>query len=294
MNNIVLGKYVPYNTFLHRLDPRTKIISLIIFVVAIFMNYGSYVNNFIINGVGLILVIVLLLVSKISIKSIFSSLKMLWFTILFLFLINIFIPNGNYSYVLFSINSYNFYLESIFQAIKIILRIVIMILISLILTSTTKPTDLSYAFEWYLTPFKYVKLPVSEIAMIISLALRFIPTILEDAIRIKNAQSSRGIDFEHGSLKEKFKGITSLIVPLLISSLSRSDDLAFALSARGYIPGEKQTRYRILNFKYTDLLSFLTLILFCSLLFTLAYFQLDILKYLFNFENSITILGAKA
>ena len=127
----------------------------------------------------------------------------------------------------------------------------------MILTATTKPLELTYALEWYLTPLKIVKFPAHEVAMTISIALRFIPTILSEVERIMKAQSSRGVDFKHGKISSRFKAIISLIIPLFISAFQRSEELADAMEARGYDPKQKRTRYRKLSFHFSDIFVFL-------------------------------------
>lgn len=291
METAILGKYVPRNTIIHKVDPRVKLFLMIVLMVAVFLSYGSYVSTLIVDGLILVLILSILLLSKIQIRQIFSSLKVLWLTMILLFIINIFIPNGNYSFALCNWNGFSIYLESIFQSIKIIVRIAMMILLTLILTATTKTTDISYAFEWYLSPLKLIKIPVSIFAMIISLTLRFIPTILEETARLKKAQESRGVDFEHGKLSRKLRAMFSLLIPLLISSLSRSNELAEALTVRGYIPNAKRTRYEILRFSYLDIIALLTICLVSAGFFILSYYQFDLLKVIFNFQNEITVLG---
>jgi energy-coupling factor transport system permease protein len=140
-----------------------------------------------------------------------------------------------------------------------------MIMLSLILTATTKPLDLTAALEWYLAPLKLLGFPTHVVAMTITLALRFIPTILEDVERIMKAQASRGVDFEHGRLPEKFRAIVSLIVPLFVSSFIRSDELANAMECRGYDPMVKRTRYRKLRFGGRDAASALFAMAFLAL-----------------------------
>ena len=162
----------------------------------------------------------------------------LWIMIIILLLINVLVPPIGASKVAFSIGSFNIFWESILQSAKIILRLVMMISLTLILTATTKPLDLTYALEWYMYPLKLIKFPTHEIAMTISIALRFIPTLLDETMRIMNAQASRGVDFEHGKIKEKIKAILSLIVPLFMSAFQRSEELANAMEARGYNPRE--------------------------------------------------------
>ena len=131
-----------------------------------------------------------------------------------------------------------------------------MIELTMILTSTTKPLDLTYALEWYMTPLKVIKFPAHEVAMVISIALRFIPTLLDETTRIMKAQESRGVDFKHGKFSARLKAIVSLIIPLFISAFQRSEELADSMEARGYDPSAQRTRYRILKFHWKDLFSF--------------------------------------
>ncbi len=145
--------------------------------------------------------------------------------------------------------------QALFQTIKIVFRLVNMFALTLILTSTTKPLELTNALEWFLTPFKVFKLPVHEISMTLSLALRFIPTLLDESNRILKAQASRGVDFERGGVIAKFKAIISLIVPLFVSAFQRSEELSNAMEARGYNPRGKRTKYNKLTWHVRDVVS---------------------------------------
>ena len=136
-----------------------------------------------------------------------------------------------------------------------------MVALTMILTSTTSPLDITYAFEWYLTPLKLIKFPTQVISMTISLSLRFIPTLLEEAQRIMRAQKSRGVDYNRGVISKKIKSITTLVIPLLVSCFSRSEELALAMDARGYDPYATRTRYRVLKFGLKDVFSLLFMIL---------------------------------
>ena len=184
--------------------------------------------------------------------------------IIILLLINVLIPPLGASRIAFSIGSYNIFWESILQSAKIILRLVMMVALTMILTATTKPLDLTYALEWYMTPLRLIRFPTHEIAMTISIALRFIPTLLDETMRIMNAQASRGVDFEHGKLKEKIKAILSLIVPLFMSAFQRSEELANAMEARGYNPRAKRTRYRNLHWGVGDTFSLFFVTILCA------------------------------
>lgn len=278
-NSISLGRYAPYKTIIHRMDSRSKILCLILLIVAVFFGYSTWALTFLMGFIILIVSVVLLFVSKTSIKSLFLSLKYMWFMIIFLLLINILIPPTGENTEAFHMWDFVVYWESIFQSIKIILRLIIMIALTMILTSTTKPLDLANGFEWFLTPLKIVKFPVAEVSMTISIALRFIPTLLDETGRIMKAQESRGIDFAHGGLKSKFKGIIALIVPLFVSAFQRSEELANAMEARGYDPRGKRTRYRELNWKLRDTIALIIIILFtawviCTSVIPLDYFSM--------------------
>ena len=257
MNSITLGRYTPYNSFLHRMDPRNKIFCLIALMVAVFISYSTWELTFIIGGILAAFTLVLLLISHISFRQLFGSLRAMWFIVIVLLLINALVPPRGAEAIAFSIGTFNIYWDAILQSLKIVLRLVLMISLSMILTATTKPLELTYALEWYLAPLKVIKFPAHEVAMTISIALRFIPTILGEVERIMKAQSSRGVDFKHGKLSSRFKAIISLIIPLFISAFQRSEELADAMEARGYDPKQKRTRYRKLHFHISDLFSFL-------------------------------------
>ena len=271
MNNISLGRYVPYNTLIHKLDQRTKLLSMILLMVVIFFSYGSTWTNLIIYGGLGIIIFILMKISKIKLRQVLKQLKMMWFMMLFLFIINlftiktslpIFIPGVGEidSFTIPGIN-WTIYISAIINSIYIFVRLVLMITLTLILTSTTKPMDLTYALEWMMYPLKVVRFPVHEVAMMISLALRFIPTLLDETDRIMKAQASRGVDFQDGKIKEKVGAIVSLIIPLFVSAFQRSDELANAMEARGYDPSKKRSKYRLLKWKNRDTLSFLFVIL---------------------------------
>lgn len=292
MTNI-FGKYRNYNTFIHRIDPRIKICGLIIIMVACFLPYGNLMNSIFILGILAILIILLMIASKCSFIDFFKSLKVMWFMAIFLLIINVFIPNNTYTHsmIIFP-NGYTIYYEGLLNTFMVLFRLILMISLTLILTSTTTPMDITYGFEWFMHPLKYIKFPVSAIAMTLSLALRFIPTLLEEANRIMKAQKSRGVDYDRGFISKKIKSIITLIVPLLVSCFSISDDLTLAMDARGYDPYGKRSRYRVLKFTHIDLYSII------SLLIVLAFFvfiscivgiqHVDILSFVFGIPSGVT------
>lgn len=257
MKNITLGRYAQYDSFIHRMDPRNKIFCLIALMIAIFYQYSSWEVTFIIGGILFVFIFALLIISHVSFRQIFGSLKSMWFIIILLLVINILVKPVGAEMIAFQIKNFIVYWESIFQSLKIILRLVLMISLTMILTATTKPLDLTYALEWYLTPFKLIKFPAHEVAMTISIALRFIPTLLDETYRIMKAQESRGVDFKHGKISTRLRAIVSLIVPLFISAFQRSEELADAMEARGYDPKAKRTHYRKLRFHVRDIFAFI-------------------------------------
>lgn len=280
MASFAIGRYVPYNSFLHKLDARTKIAVTILLMVALFMDYPTWSMRALMGGILFIVLSIFLYVSKMKISSILSSLKSMWFMVIFLLIIYILVPKENNTLgVAFSINGFVVYYDSFAEAARIIMRLVMMIMITMILTATTRPLDLTFALEWYMYPLRVFHFPVSEIAMMLSIALRFIPTLLDDADRIMKAQSSRGVDFKHGKLKEKIVGITSLIIPLFVSSFIRSDELASAMECRGYDPREKRSRYRVYKFYFGDILSIIFVIALVALIMTISITKFDIFGF---------------
>ena len=245
MKNIVLGRYIPLDSVIHKMDPRAKILAMIALLVAIFVDAG-YV------GYGIIgcFVIVAVLLAKLKFDFIWKALKPMLFMLGFLLVINVLVlKTGD---VLVDIFGFKVYSDAIFQTLYIVIRLVLMIIITTLLTASTKPMDLTIAIEDLLSPFKVIGVPAHDIAMMISIALRFIPTLLEESQRIMKAQESRGVDLQEGSLKEKTMAILSLVVPLFVSSFQRADDLANAMEARGYNPGGKRVRYKQLKFMLRD------------------------------------------
>ena len=264
MNNIALGRYLPLNTFTHKLDPRFKIMGMLLLMVSVFFPSG-----FIGYGVIAVFVLTSLLLTKISLKMILKSMKPMIFMLSFLFVINALVIRTGY--VLFSLYSFTLYSDAVFQTLYIMVRLTLMIVITTLLTVSTKPMDLTLGIEDLLSPFKRIGLPSHEIAMMISIALRFIPTLIDETNRIMKAQASRGVDLKEGSFKEKIMAILSLIVPLFVSSFQRAEELADAMEARGYVVAQHRTRYKQLKPTYRDIvmmggvLSLLGVIIWLSL-----------------------------
>ncbi|MFV0255746.1 MAG: energy-coupling factor transporter transmembrane component T family protein [Erysipelotrichaceae bacterium] len=264
MNNFALGRYLPGNSFIHKLDPRSKLIAMVFLVATIFIDVG-YLGYLIVGFV----ILSCFFLSKIPFRMLIAAIKPMMFMMLFLLIINIFVFQKGA--VLWDLGFVQIYEGAIHQTIYIIVRLVLLITTTTILTVTTKPLDLTLGLEILLKPLGKIKFPVHEFAMMISIALRFIPTILDEATKIMKAQKSRGVDFESGTLKEKLKTILSLIIPLFASAFQRAEDLANSMEARGYDPQAERTRYRQLKFRIADFLVIiftgLLLVLICLLAF---------------------------
>lgn len=287
-----LGKYVNNNTFIHKLDPRGKFIMLILLMIVVFLINPSINNYSIVGwfGYGLFLFIILILykAAKLKFKMIFNSLKPMWFMLIFLFVVNIFVYKEGIlllpKWWIFEIH-----LDAILQTLKIFLRLLLLIMLSTLFTATTKPLDITIAIDDLFAWLKVFKVNVSILSMTISLALRFIPTILDETYKIMKAQSSRGVDFKNGKLKEKIVAITSLIIPLFISAISRSDELANALTARNYNPLATRSKYRKLKWQVKDTLSII--FSFLSLAFAITLLILINNNILINFISDSIIKG---
>lgn len=310
---IAFGQYYNTNSIIHRLDPRIKLLALIVFMVLAFL---IPTNNFILLGCLAFIILIIIVLSNVPIIKYLKSLKQIAFLLIFSFIFQLFTnQNGeliieqNLYFSIFSIDivllmlvlflvlrkyipfkmfvllgifalsiyiftktfgmnilwspTLRIYQGGLISGLFIIGRVFVIILLSTTLTLTTKPLDLSSAIEWYLKPLELIKLKPSILAMMISIALRFIPTLFNETDKILKAQASRGADFKEGKLKEQVKQIISLLIPMFVIAFKRALDLADAMEARGYIPGEKRTRLNVLKFSLKD---YIALIFIFSLL----------------------------
>jgi energy-coupling factor transport system permease protein len=270
---MILGKYLPLNTLMHRLDPRIKIIGLIIAFVAVFLQYGSTQQNFLMYGIFFVAFLAMMLIGKVSFLSVFRSLKAIWLMMIFLLLINVLVASTGS--IAFYIGSFAVYWDGIIKTAYIIIRLLLMIMITTILTATTKPLELTFGLEWLMAPLSLIKVPVHMIAMTLSLSLRFIPTLMEETDKIMRAQASRGVDFKEGKLKEKFSAVISLVIPLFVSCLIKAGDLADAMESRGYDPKAQRTRYRERKWNFIDTVDIVFISFFLAGIICLAVFQPD-------------------
>jgi energy-coupling factor transport system permease protein len=248
LSDTTLGQYFPGTSFVHRLDPRTKLVSTLLFISSIFLadSYAAYacLTIFAVFVVGL---------SRIPPRMVLKSLRPLWIIILLTVIIHLVSTPGKvvYSFWLVSVTE-----EGIRQGALMTARLVFLIIMSSLLTFTTSPIVLTDGIERLLNPFRKIGLPAHELAMMMTIALRFIPTLLEETDRIMKAQMARGAEFSQGNILRRAKSMVPLLVPLFISAFRRADELAIAMEARCYRGGENRTRMKDLQFQIKDGLAF--------------------------------------
>lgn len=245
LQNIAIGQYVPGQSFLHRADPRSKLLFIILFATLVFL-----ANNTLTYSVLIAFTLFTVLLSRLSLSYILKSLKPVWILILFTVVLHIFITKGGTVY--YQWGSFTIEQEGVRQAIFISLRLGLLVLISSLLTLTTSPIDLTEGLERLLGPFGKIGVPVHEIALMMSIALRFIPTLMEETDKIIKAQSARGADFTSGNLVRRAKNLVPIAIPLFISAFRRAEELALAMEARGYRGGVGRTRLNKLVFSWRD------------------------------------------
>ena len=224
----------------------------------------------------------MMLIAKVRLRDLLWQLRSMLLLVIILLTVNIFLPPTGSVHIIAQNGGFTLYAESFLQSGKIILRILEMLALAMILTATTTPQQLTQGFAWFIKPLKKVKFPSEEIAMTVSIALRFIPTLLEETNQIHQAQASRGVDYRHGNLKMKIKGIVALIIPLFVSSFMMSDDLAYALEARGYNPRANRTEYRILRWRINDTICLILMAGIMAMFITFTAMNFDFMKLLFN------------
>ncbi len=254
-SGVSFGQYYPANSLLHRLDPRTKVLMTVLYIVCTFLCSGTL-------GFAALLLsaIVLVLISRIPMGMILRSLRPLLFIIVFTSLINVFMTKGE---SLLTPESWviSIYAEGIWNAVFMVLRISVLILgTGVFLTYTTTPIALTDALESLLSPLKIIKVPVHDFAMMMTIALRFIPTLSEETHKIMNAQKARGADFSNGNLLKRAKALIPILVPLFVSAFNRAFELASAMECRCYHGGEGRTRLKVLRFRALDWLMLLLMV----------------------------------
>lgn len=262
MDKFILGRYIPGNSLVHQLDPRSKLLAMFAFLLIIF-----WANNLITNAILLVFVLSLVFLSKIKLSFFIGGVKPMLGIILFTTFFQVFFAGGKE--VLWSFWFLNITVEGLQQAGIVFMRFVLIIFFSTLLTLTTTPLRLADGVEAGLAPLKYLKVPVHEIGLMLSMSLRFVPTLMDDTTRIMNAQRARGVDFGEGNMVQKVKAVIPILIPLFASSFKRADALATAMEARGYQGGDGRTKYRILQWTWKDSLALLAMCLLGTLLYFL-------------------------
>ncbi len=267
LKDITLGQYFPGNSFVHRLDPRTKLLFLVVYIVALFtaVSWISY-------GAILAFLIVTIAISKIPLKSIVSGMKPLIFVLIFTGVLNIFFTAGETEWV--SLGFVKITKEGVIRAVFMIGRILMLITGTFLLTYTTSPIALTDGLESLLSPLKKLHLPVHELSMMMCIALRFIPTLIEETDKIMSAQKARGADFETGNLLHRVKALVPILVPLFISAFRRADELATAMECRCYQGGDGRTKMKLLRFHRGDIFAFFAAVLLLGAVIPLHIFGL--------------------
>lgn len=254
IRDITLGQYYPGDSWIHRLDPRIKIVATLLFIVELFI-----VDNFIGFGIAALALGGVIKVSKVPLSFITRGLKPVFIILMFTFLLNMFFTDGR---ILFQLGFIKITYEGLIRAVFMGIRLVLLIIGSSMLTLTTRPLSLSDGIERLLSPFSKIGVPAHEIAMMMSIALRFIPTLLEETDKIMKAQQARGADFETGNLVQKAKSMIPILVPLFISAFRIAQDLAMAMEARCYHGGSNRTRLHEMKLRKNDYVAITMLIVF--------------------------------
>ena len=259
VKDITIGQYIYRDSFVHKLDPRTKILVSMLFMIGIFFvrNYYEYIFVLLITAFTIYL-------SKIPIRKILKGLKPILPLIILTIIMNMFFTRGEAAFSFFFLRVT---WEGLSLAAFMSTRIIFLIIFTSLLTLTTSPINLTHGIEGLLQPLKKIKVPAHEIAMMMSIALRFIPTLIDETDKIMKAQKARGADFESGNIIKKTKSLIPVLIPLFISAFTRADELAMAMEARGYRGDEGRTRFKDLHYKVTDyvvILFFILIIAFLS------------------------------
>ena len=255
MREVAFGQYYPTHSFAHKCDPRTKILFLTAFIIGVFITKSFYGL-----GVCALLFVGAVAVSKVPLKTLVKSVKAVLFLLVFTAILNLFFRKDGeivFNWAFITITK-----EGIYSTIFLCARLFLLVLSSSLLTLTTTPVSLTDGIESLLSPLKKIKFPVHELALVMSIALRFIPILTDETARIMNAQKARGADFETGGLLKKVKAVIPVLIPLLVSSFRRADELGDAMDARCYSGSAVRTKYKKLAFGWRDWVSFAVITLF--------------------------------
>jgi energy-coupling factor transport system permease protein len=253
MGKLILGRFIPGNSLIHQLDPRTKLVGSFYFIFLLF-----WANNWQTYLLATVFTVIAVLLSKIKMLFFLKGIRPMLLLILFTVVLQILFTAGGK--VLFSFGPLKLTSYGFINGVFIFIRFILIISISTLMTLTTPPLSMSDAVEFLLRPLKRIKFPVHEISLMLSIALRFVPTLMDETEKIMNAQRARGVDFNDGKLMQRIKAVIPLLIPLFVSSFKRADELATAMEARGYQGGEGRTRYRKLTWHLRDTFAIFTLV----------------------------------
>ncbi len=255
LNDVTFGQYYPTKSFVHNMDPRAKLVLLIAYLVAVFL-----ADNFIGLAAVILFLVLAVICSRVPFGKVLRSVKMILFVIVFTAILNLFFYTSNEQlHMLWQWKFISISWEAIINMIFLSLRLFLLVMGTSILTLTTTPMALTDGIESLLTPLKWIRFPVHELALIMSIALRFIPSLIAETNRIISAQKARGADFETGGIIKRAKAMIPVLVPLLVSSLRRAEELGDAMDARCYSGAKGRTKYKKLTFSWRDLLGVLLL-----------------------------------
>lgn len=258
LRDITIGQYYSVSSLVHRMDPRFKIIASMLYLVSLFL-----INQMIAYVVVIAFIGMVVKLSKVPVNFIMKGLKPVLMLIIFAFLINVFLTTGT-GEPLVKLGFLKIYSEGLERAFFMAIRLVLLIIGTSLLTLTTSPIELTDGIEYLLSPFKKIGLPAHELAMMMTIALRFIPTLLEETDKIMKAQMARGADFESGNIMNRAKALIPLLVPLFISAFRRADELAMAMEARCYRGGEGRTRLKVLKYTRLDLYGSFVMVIYIA------------------------------
>ena len=279
LNDVTFGQYYPTKSFVHKADPRIKLLALIAYIVALFL-----ANNFYSLLLGFVVLVAAVIASRVPLGSVLRSVKAIIFLLIFTAVLNLFFHGGEHLLVEWWI--IKIYREGVIFTVFFILRLFFLVMGSALLTLTTSPVELTDGIESLLTPLKWIRFPVHELALIMSSALRFIPTLIDETNRIISAQKARGADFESGNIFKRIKAIIPILIPLLISAFRRADELGEAMDARCYSGSKTRTKFKKLKFGWRDLVAFL---LFCALIAGVVLFNIYCLQIIPQIADYIKI-----
>ncbi|WP_088810719.1 MULTISPECIES: energy-coupling factor transporter transmembrane protein EcfT [Listeria] len=259
MDKMILGRYIPSDSWLHKIDPRAKITAVMAFIVIVFL-----ANNWLTYAVLFVYVLALVLTSKIPFLFFLKGLQPIMWLILLTLLLQVFFTQGGET--LFALGPIKVTTLGLMNGVKMFCRFVLIVFMTTLLTLTTSPIELTDGLEKILAPFRIVRLPVHELALMLSISLRFIPTLMDETEKIMKAQKARGVEFTSGKISDRIRAIVPLLIPLFISAFKRAEDLAIAMEARGYRGGHGRTRFRLLKWRFADTGLLISLIILTGIL----------------------------